>query len=667
MTKNIIQLDSNLDFLKIDPKKLKPSIEHFIKVVEDKVDEISNMSEDMITWENSMKELDNLEQEFSRVISMVSHLRSVTENDELDDVYKECMPLLVEHGSKVGQNKDFMNALKSLQNKNLNNVQKTILEKELISFQHSGIDLPKETQTELNKINQRLQVLSNQYRDNIMNSSSDYSMSLTKEELEGAPENFLKVFENFAQNEDSEGYIVKLIAPYNIEVMKYLTKRETRKKIHKATATSASTQLIPEYDNEVVLNEIVELKSKKSKILGYDNYLDFSLSKKMANSYEEIMDLLNQLKDKTKEKSKEEVKILTQYAFEKDGLEKLEAWDVSYYAESYKNEKYNINSEEIKKYFPMEKVKSGLFYLINKLYGVTFKLRKSDNLYHEDLYYYDLYKNNEKIASILMDLYARESKLGGAWMSDYQNRFEYKGKEDLPVAFIVCNFSKSMDDKPSVLSFDEVKTFFHEMGHALHHMLTEVNELGAAGISGVVWDAVELPSQFMEYFCIQPEILKEISEHIETKESINLDLLEKLKQEENYLNGMATMRQIELSMVDLAIHKADGVLPYDVLKEVREETSFMDTPEYDRFLNKFKHIFAGGYSAGYYSYKWADILSADIFQSFEENGIFCQETSSLFLNTILSQGGSGDISDMFVKFKGRNPNIDAYLKYNNLL
>lgn len=265
-----------------------------------------------------------------------------------------------------------------------------------------------------------------------------------------------------------------------------------------------------------------------------------------------------------------------------------------------------------------------------------------------------------------MDLFARKGKQGGAWMSDYQNKFAYKETMDLPVAFVVCNFPKETENKPSLLSFDEVRTLFHEMGHALHHMLTEVDELGVAGISGVVWDAVELPSQFMEYFCIQPEILEHISGHYETGETISLELVEKLKQEENYLNAMGTMRQVELSIVDLDIHKYHEELPYSVLDKVKQETSVMQSPEYDRFLNKFGHIFAGGYSAGYYSYKWADVLSADVFESFEKNGVFCKETASKFLNTLLSKGGSGDISEMFKAFKGRNPDIEAYLRYNNL-
>ena len=666
MTQEIIQLTSDLDFSQIDASKLKQTVEFYIDKIEDKVEQVSKMNEDEITWENSMKELDKLNQEFSRIMSTVSHLRSVTSNKELDSIYKECIPVLVEHSSKVGQNKDLMNALKSLQQKALNSVQSKILEEELKSFKHSGIDLPKEKQEELNQISEKLQLLSDKFKDNVVSSISDFSMTINLEELKGVPENLVKVFKGFAESEEKEGYLLKLIAPYNIEVMKYLENRDIREKLYKANATIASKHLIKEYDNEPVLNEIVQLKTQKAKLLGYEDYVELSLSKKMANSYEEIMELMNELKDRTKDKSREEMQTLQDYAKEKDSLTDMRPWDLAYYAEKYKNEKYNINSELIKEFFPINQAKHGLFFLIEKLYGVTFKLREGNNLYNDDLYYYDLYKNDQKIASILMDLYARKNKLGGAWMSDYQNRFSYEEQTDLPVAFIVCNFQNAIGNVPPLLSFDEVKTLFHEMGHALHHMLTEIDELGAAGISGVVWDAVELPSQFMEYFCVQPEILNEISGHYETGEKVDLELLNKLKQEEQYLNALATIRQVELSVVDLDIHKNPHILPKDVLKNVREETAILETPEYDSFLNKFKHIFAGGYSAGYYSYKWADILSADIFESFEENGLLCKETSTNFLNSILSQGGSGDISEMFRKFKGRNPNIEAYLRYNNL-
>lgn len=666
MTKDIIQLDSNLDFSNLSPEQLKNTVDYFIEKVQNKVYEITQMSKEDITWENSMKELDHLEQQFSRVLSIVSHLTGVTENKPLDKAYEECIPKLVEHSSKIGQNKDLMIALEYLKDKELNDVQKKVLEDELKSFKHAGIDLSEEKQKELNQINERLQILGNTFKNNITDTVSEYSMEVTAEELEGVPESLLSIFKEFATAEEKENYVVKLIAPYHFEVMKYLKNREMRKKIHKASATVASKELIEKYDNEPILNEIVKLKTQKAKILGYDNYVEFSLSKKMANSYEEILELLNNLKDRTKEKSKEELKMLSDYAMEKDGLEDFNVWDVAYYAESYKSEKYNISGEEIKEYFPLEKAKSGLFYLIEKMYGVTFKLREGDNLYNDDLFYYDLYKGEEKVASLLMDLFARKGKQGGAWMSDYQNKFAYKETMDLPVAFVVCNFPKETENKPSLLSFDEVRTLFHEMGHALHHMLTEVDELGVAGISGVVWDAVELPSQFMEYFCIQPEILEHISGHYKTGETISLELIEKLKQEENYLNAMGTMRQVELSIADLDIHKYHEELPYSVLAKVKQETSVIQSPEYDRFLNKFGHIFAGGYSAGYYSYKWADVLSADVFESFEENGVFCKKTASKFLNTLLSKGGSGDISEMFKAFKGRNPDIEAYLRYNNL-
>ena len=347
MTKDIIQLDSNLDFSNLSPEQLKNTVDYFIEKVQNKVNEITQMSKEDITWENSMKELDHLEQQFSRVLSIVSHLTGVTENKPLDKAYEECIPKLVEHSSKIGQNKDLMIALEYLKDKELNDVQKKVLEDELKSFKHAGIDLSEEKQKELNQINERLQILGNTFKNNITDTVSEYSMEVTAEELEGVPESLLSIFKEFATAEEKENYVVKLIAPYHFEVMKYLKNREMRKKIHKASATVASKELIEKYDNEPILNEIVKLKTQKAKILGYDNYVEFSLSKKMANSYEEILELLNNLKDRTKEKSKEELKMLSDYAMEKDGLEDFNVWDVAYYAESYKSEKYNISGEEI--------------------------------------------------------------------------------------------------------------------------------------------------------------------------------------------------------------------------------------------------------------------------------------------------------------------------------
>ena len=446
--------------------------------------------------------------------------------------------------------------------------------------------------------------------------------------------------------------------------MTYLKSRTLREVLYKAYSTIASEfSQDGKFDNEPLMKEIVILKNKKAKLVGYKDFVDYSLSNKMANSLEDVQELLYSLKDKSKDKGVEDLQVLKDFAMQKDQLTDFSVWDSGYYQELYKAEKLNIDSEKIKEYFPIEKVKEGFFWLINELYGVTFKKDNLDNLYNDNLDYYSLYRGEEKIASVLMDLYARDKKRGGAWMSDYQGKFEYKEVNNIPVAFVVCNFAQATENKPSLLTFDHVETFFHEMGHALHHMLTEINEPAASGINGVVWDAVELPSQFMEYFCIQPQVLNKISGHYETGETLSEELLEQIKTDKNFMVSLGLLRQVEFSLADLEIYGSPDRNPYDVLNEVKSKVAVMETPEYSRFLNNFSHIFSGGYSAGYYGYKWADVLSADVFESFEENGVICKETANRFLKTILSKGGSRDINKMFLDFKGRKPTPDALVKY----
>jgi oligopeptidase A len=658
----LLNVTSDMDFSAVQPEHIKEAIEYYIKESEANVDKMVLIENP--TWDNVYKDFENLDIDFSRAMSLIGHIKGVKNQKEIEEVYEECIPLLIKHSNKVNQDKRLLTLYKKLELLDLSEMQQTILSRSLKGFTDSGIDLSEENKKKYNHISEQISTLSNKFSNNTLESVDNWTLQIdNKEDLEGVPESLLEMF----KMENSESYLLTLKQPYISEIMKSLKNRDLRKTLSEASSTIASEFMQEgKYDNEPILKELVLLKNEKAKLVGYENYVEYSLSNKMANSLEEVNDLLYSLKDKSRDKGFADLQLLKDFAFEKDGIEDFSQYDNAYYQELYKAEKFNIDSEEIKKYFPIEKVKNGLFWLIEELYDVKFKKDSLSNLYDESVEYYSLYRGEEKIASVLMDLYARDKKRGGAWMSDYQGKFNYKETNNLPVAFVVCNFSQPTEKIPSLLNFNQVETFFHEFGHALHHLLTTIDEPSASGINGVVWDAVELPSQFMEYFCMEKEVLNKISGHYETGEVLSEELLSQIKSDKNFMTSLGLLRQLEFSIADLKIYGSPEKCPYDVLNSVREEVAVLKSGKNNRFLNAFSHIFAGGYSAGYYGYKWADVLSADVFETFEENGVICKKTANKFLETILSKGGSKDINKMFLEFKGRKPTADALLKYSGI-
>jgi oligopeptidase A len=664
MTNPLIQTSSKINLLNIKPEYIKEAIEFFIAKEKTAVEKLISLKNP--TWENAYQEIELIDQEFGKLMSSISHIKGVTKNDELEDVYEKCIPMLIKHSTEMGQNKELYEVYNSLDKKLMSKTRKIILEKTLKGFKDSGIALPLEEKKKFNEIACKLSELSNAYSRNIQDHVADWSLHFeTKEELKGLPESALERLSDLAKSEGKSGYLVKLIVPYYLDILTYATDRDLRKKVFIANAEIATE--FGEFDNRPLLTEIIKLKNEKSKLLGYENFVEYSLSSKMANSLEEIESLLLDLNNKSIDKAKEEYSVISDFAIAKDNLTSMNGWDQRYYNNLYKEEKFNINVEEIKEYFPVEKVKSGLFWLISELYDVEIKEEEFENPHSENLSFCSIYKEGEKKASFLLDLYSNPNKRGGAWMSDYQNKLDYDSVSEKPIAFIVCNFAKPTEKMPSLLSFNDVETLFHEMGHGLHQMLTEVEDFNVAGINGVPWDAVELPSQFMEYFCMNEKVLEKISGHYKTNEPLNNDLREKIKNNNNFLSAMNMVKQVELSLADLYVYNAPERDPYEVLAEVRKLTHICDVYENDRFLNNFSHIFSGGYAVGYYGYKWADVLSADVFETFEENGVLCKETAQRFLKEILSKGGSDDINEMFKNFKGREPSVDAFLKHSGII
>ena len=473
-----------------------------------------------------------------------------------------------------------------------------------------------------------------------------------------------------AKKESKKGWLFTLEAPSYIPVMKYADNAELRKEMYWAYTTRAS-ELGPNatiWDNSKIMYDILKLRTKKAKLLGFDNYAEYSLETKMAKSSSEVISFLNNLAERTKKSAKNEFNELKQFVQESTGLDHVEASDISYYSEKLKQKKFSISQEELRRYFPVKQVIKGLFKITKKLYDVDIKERTKIEVWHDDVKFFDLFDNKGKIkGSFYLDLFSRRHKRGGAWMDECIIRRKTNSEIQNPVAYLTCNFTPPIDDKSSLLTHDEVITLFHEFGHGLHHMMTNINYSGVSGINGVPWDAVELPSQFMENFCWEKEALDLFAKDFETGDTINKDLFKKMTKARSFHAAIQMVRQLEFAIFDFRLHlefaSKNKHNIQKLLDDVRENVSVVKTPEFNRFQHSFSHIFAGGYSAGYYSYKWAEVLSADAFSKFEEQGIFNKLTGNEFLKSILEKGGSCEPMDMFIEFRGRKPSIEPLLKH----
>jgi oligopeptidase A len=644
----------------IKSSELISNIESFIFKAEKKMEEIKQIENP--TWENVVIDFENNENDFSLFMSEVSHLTHVLKDKDLDDAYEMSIPLLSSHYNKIGQDVELLEIYKKLKETNLNDIQTRILDKIILSFKNSGIFLSEENKKTFNEISAQEMLLSNKFTQNDQDSTDSWSKMVSKADLDGLPQNVIDRFELAGKEEGKDGCLLTLQFPDYLPVMQYANNREIRELLYKSMYTTASEfSNDGKYNNLPVINEILSSRRKTAELLDYENYAEYSLVNKMAKDSTQVLTFLNELKDKTKEKGINELNELKQFAFDLDGID-LESFDVPYYSEKLRVQKYDINQEEVKEYFTLNKSLTGLFWLLEELFEINVTEEVPTHSYHEDLRLFKLSKKGETVAYIYADLHSRKGKKSGAWMSDYVSY----STTDVPIAFVTCNFEKAAEKDNSLLRFEEVETLFHEFGHALHHTLTVIEEKYASGISGVPWDAVELPSTFMEFFCMEDLILEKISGHYKTGEKLPLELKQKLQKSRNFQSGMILLRQLEFSITDMLIHIEDSE-PYDVLERVRNEIGMLKTPDYNRFLNAFSHIFSGGYAAGYYSYKWADILSSDIFETFKENGVVCKKTAIKYLDCILSQGSSKEISEMFVDFKGREPKTDAFLRSQGIM
>ncbi|WP_028299884.1 oligopeptidase A [Oceanospirillum beijerinckii] len=664
-------------FSQIKPEMIEPALDQLLAENRASIEQLQQ--QDQPTWDSLVQALSEQEDRLSQMWSPVSHMNSVVNSDALREAYNACLPKLSQYGTEIGQNEALCNSYKALKDSpafaELNTAQQKAITNTLRDFHLSGIDLPAEKKARYGELKQRLSEICNKFAENVMDATQGWHKHITDEaELAGLPDSAKGLLKQLAAQKELDGWVITLDFPSFHPVMTYAEKRELREEIYTAFVTRASDQgpNAGEWDNTPVMDEILALRYELAQLLGFSSYAQYSIETKMASSTDEVLGFLNDLADRSVAQAREEFAELQAYAKKEFGAEDLKAWDVGYYSEKLRQQRYAISQEELRPYFPAPKVIAGMFEVVNRLYGITFEeVTDQVDRWHPDAKYFLVKRDGEQIAGFYLDLYARENKRGGAWMDDCRvRRRKADGELQLPVAYLVCNFSAPVGDQPALLTHDEVTTLFHEFGHGLHHMMTKVEVADVSGINGVAWDAVELPSQFMENFCYEKEGLDLIASHVDSGEGLPQEMLEKLQAAKNFQSAMMMVRQLEFALFDFRLHH-EYTPDWDssvqgILNEVRAQVAVLPPVEFNRFQHSFSHIFAGGYAAGYYSYKWAEVLSADAFSRFEEEGIFNADTGRAFLENILEMGGSKEPAELFKAFRGREPQVDALLRHSGI-
>jgi oligopeptidase A len=664
-------------FSKIKPEHIEPAITQLLEEARTVVKKHLQATTEY-TWGNLIEPLENAEDKLNKAWSPVSHMNAVVNTDELRLAYNACLPKLSDYSTEMGQNEQLFNAYKVIADSNefapLDSAQKKIIQNALRDFRLSGVDLDNEKKQRYKTISQELSRLASNYEENLMDATNAWRKVIRNEQdLAGLPASALAQAKQTAESQDQDGWMITLQFPSYQAIMTYADDRELRREHYEAYATRASDQASDneQWDNSLLMEQILALRHEKAQLLGFENYAELSLATKMAKKPEEVMNFLEDLADKSWRQARKDFADLQSFAKQYHGINNLQSWDLTYYSEKMRQHFYQLSQEEVKAYFPITRVLPGLFAVVEKLYGLQISEISDFDSWHPDIRFFQIHDEFGVLrGKFYFDLYARTKKRGGAWMDDCVGRKKINDQIQTPIAYLTCNFTPPTSTEPSLLSHDDVTTLFHEFGHGLQHMLTKIDYLGVSGINGVEWDAVELPSQFMENWCWEQEALALISGHYQTSEPLPDTLFNKMLAAKNFQAGMMTVRQLEFSLFDFRIHKdydpEKGARIYPILEQVRAQVAVINPPKFNRFAHSFSHIFAGGYAAGYYSYKWAEVLSSDAFSLFEEKGIFNQETGKLFLTTILETGGSEDAMALFIKFRGRKPTIDALLKHNGI-
>ena len=631
------------------------------------------------SWENFVESLETLDERLHRAWSPATHLNAVMNSPAIRAAYNACLPKISDYATELDQNGRLQRGYSMLKSgpewQTYNAAQRKLVEDALRDFRLAGVDLPSKKKTRFREIMQELSKLQAKFEENLLDATQGWFKQVTVENsLQGIPENALARARHEAQFRGLEGHVFTLDYPSYSTVITYADDRALREQLYQAYTTRASDQgpNAGRWDNSQAMQEILRLRHEAAVLTGFKNFAEYSLATKMVRSPEEVIAFLNDLVSRCQPAGRSDLQELQRYARERDGLENLAAWDMGYYSEKLREARYAITDETLRPYFPLEKVRAGLFEVMHRLYGITLTQAASAEVWHPDVGLYEIHDQAGGLQGRLyLDLYARKHKRSGAWMDDALSRRRTAQGVQIPAAYLTCNFPPPIGETPSLLSHDEVLTLFHEFGHCLHHLLTQVDYPAVAGINGVAWDAVELPSQFHENFAWTREGLALVSSHYQTGEPLPDALYRKLLAARHFHTALAMLRQLEFGLFDFNLHlRADKRISDDfitsTLAEIRRQVSVVPVPDWNRFAHSFSHTFAGGYAAGYYSYLWAEVLAADAYSAFEETDVFNRVTGKRFRDTILGQGGSREAMELFVAFRGRQPTLDAFLRVNGI-
>ncbi|MGJ8686803.1 MAG: M3 family metallopeptidase [Spongiibacteraceae bacterium] len=663
-------------FSTLNPKNMPQQCQQIVDKARGVVKQLLAVEEEA-SWQNLMAPLEDVDDELGQFMAPLSHLHGVLNSDAWRDAYSQCLPILTAYSSEMGQNRPLYQRVEALagsaQYHDLSVAQQKVIANVLRDFRLSGVGLEGDQAKRYSEIQQALSERCTRFSNQVLDATDGWEKIVEdRAHLAGVPDMVLENLHEAAVTKGKKGYRLGLDLPSYLPIMQYAEDRELREELYRAYVSRASN-IGPDagkWDNGPLMEDILQLRQEKAALLGFAHFADYSLATKMAESSQQVIDFLCDLAETSRDVAEQDYRALCDYAAER-GVAELAAWDIPYFSEQLKEQTYQVSQERLRPYFPIQKVIDGLFQVSSQLFNIEISSKSDADLWHEDAQCYQISRDGKELAYFYFDLYARQDKRGGAWMADCRGRRVCgDGSIQTPVAFLVCNFSAPTSERPSLLTHNEVTTLFHEFGHGLQHMLTQIDSLNVSGISGVAWDAVELPSQFMENWCWQKEIIPLISGHYQSGEPLPDNLLETLLAARNYQSGMQMLRQIEFALFDFRLHSQTDIHAESqieaLLKAVRDEVAVVYPPAFNRFQNSFSHIFAGGYAAGYYSYKWAEVLSADAFSLFEEEGLIGGSAGDKFRHYILERGGAEDAAVLFEKFRGRAPSNDALLRHSGI-
>ncbi|MFU0842746.1 MAG: oligopeptidase A [Burkholderia sp.] len=668
----LLRLDGLIDYAAVRPEHIAPAMKALSEELKSAIAHATAPGTEA-TWDAVCVPLEEASLRFSRAWGAVAHLQSVVDTPALREAYNAELPAVTQLFIDLSQNEALFAKYKAIEASKgfaaLSPARQRIIRREIRDFRLSGADLPAPERARVKEIGEKLSLLSQKFSENLLDATNAWDMVLPDtKRLKGIPADTLALFAAQAKAAGKEGWRLTLQFPSYLPVMRYADDRSLRETVYRAFSTRASEFDGGKFDNTPLISEILKLRAEEAKLLGFKNYAEESLATKMAETPEQVIAFLRDLAKRSKPYAEKDMADLREFAAKELGIADLKPWDQAYAAEKLREARYSYSDQEVKRYFTEPTVFKGLFALVGKLYGIEIRPAEA-SVWNPDVKFFEIWKDGGKIAEFYADLYAREGKRSGAWMDGDRTRCVFRGKLQTPVAYLVCNFAPGVGGKPATLTHDEVTTLFHEFGHCLHHLLTAQTEAEVSGINGVEWDAVECPSQFMENFAWEWEVVEGLTSHVDTGEKLPRALFDKMLAAKNFEAGMQSVRQVEFALFDMLLHTEydpSKETVQDVLDRVRREVAVSFPPAYNRFPQSFSHIFAGGYAAGYYSYKWAEVLSADAYGAFEEEGVLNPKTGERFLKEFLSRGSSRDAMESFVAFRGRRPTIDALMRHSGM-